>query len=363
MRKRKQVVEVEFPMPVNSTYPEGDWNILAGFWHPVALGRDVTNKPFHTTLLDVPLVVYRTKDGICAIHDRCPHRGAKFSAGGVVCDDEIVCPFHGLRFNGDGECTLVPAQGPDYKISPRMKLVTFKVEEKYGLVWVCLRNEPRQPLPVHPAFDNPPEGFTIYNMDACVWQASPLRHAENFNDIAHVHLVHAKTFGDVHIPEVPKHKVKDTETGLYRKMNILIQPRASLSEPASPGVLINTEYTFTYPFTSVLVMTNPDSKEFENIEEENFEEHLMDAVCPVSIDKIAIFMVKGRNYLPEGRYTKEIVEYQEAINEEDRAIVESQIPKLASLEPHEEIFIPADQWYAHFRRRWREMGFTNKYPS
>ena len=348
----------EFPMPENSTYLESDWHILAGFWHPIALSRDTGNKPIRVTLLDVPLVVYRTDSGVFAAYDRCPHRGARLSDG-AVCDGKLVCPFHAFNFDEEGRCTLVPAHGPEFSITPKMRLNTFKVEEKYGLVWVCLKNNPTQPLPVYPPYDNPGDELYVHNMEPAIWNASPLRHAENFNDMAHLHCVHAKTVGDIHAPSVVEHVIEETEFGLVRKMELVAQPRASLSEPIQPGVTISSEYIFTFPFTSVLVMVNPTNPDFENTEMD-FEEHLMDTICPISATKIAIFMVKGRTYLNEDKYTQEVVDYQDAINEEDRKVVEGQYPQLASLESNEEIPIPADKWYFAFRRRWREMGFKNK---
>ena len=38
----------------------------------------------------------------------CPHLGAHLGVGGQVCGDGIACPFHGWRFDGEGQLVEVP---------------------------------------------------------------------------------------------------------------------------------------------------------------------------------------------------------------------------------------------------------------
>lgn len=79
------------------------------YWWPLAavaqLRRD---KPLARSLHGVPLVVFRGPAGHAAVtHDRCPHRHAPLS-GGRVDQGELVCPYHGWRFDTNGGCTRVP---------------------------------------------------------------------------------------------------------------------------------------------------------------------------------------------------------------------------------------------------------------
>ena len=46
---------------------------------------------------------------IRAVEDRCPHRLYPLSTGEIRGDD-IECGYHGLRFDGTGRCTHIPAQ-------------------------------------------------------------------------------------------------------------------------------------------------------------------------------------------------------------------------------------------------------------
>lgn len=53
----------------------------------------------------IDLVIYRTADGkFCCVQDRCPHLGGRFSAGGEIAGNELICPVHRFRFAPDGSC-------------------------------------------------------------------------------------------------------------------------------------------------------------------------------------------------------------------------------------------------------------------
>lgn len=74
----------------------------------------------------LPVVIIRTPEGdLCALHDRCPHRGAKLSIGrlGSVTDGNCVgdyrmassryairCPWHQFEYDvATGRCVADPA--------------------------------------------------------------------------------------------------------------------------------------------------------------------------------------------------------------------------------------------------------------
>ena len=63
------------------------------------------------------LLVYRAPDGDCiAINAYCPHQGNYIPNGlpggqgldTLLIDGEILCPFHGWRFNRAGQCSHIP---------------------------------------------------------------------------------------------------------------------------------------------------------------------------------------------------------------------------------------------------------------
>ena len=58
------------------------------------------------------VIVVRTKDGVTAHHNHCRHRGVPIAGGkgnehGNCKTAGFICPFHGWRWNMEGECTFV----------------------------------------------------------------------------------------------------------------------------------------------------------------------------------------------------------------------------------------------------------------
>src|SRR5580698_6389019 len=90
-------------LPRDCSFSASDWRALAPYWYPVAFSHEVKDKPYAARLLDERVVVYRLADGkIAAAKDICFHRGAPLSLGSVE-GDEIICRYHGLRYNASGQ--------------------------------------------------------------------------------------------------------------------------------------------------------------------------------------------------------------------------------------------------------------------
>jgi phenylpropionate dioxygenase-like ring-hydroxylating dioxygenase large terminal subunit len=105
-------------------------------WYPIFDSSKLRRrKPVGITRLGERLVLWRDSSGsaVC-MTDRCPHRAAQLSLGRVR-DDCLVCPFHGLRFDSDGRCVLIPANGGSQPVPPEFDLQPHQVREAQGLVW------------------------------------------------------------------------------------------------------------------------------------------------------------------------------------------------------------------------------------
>jgi len=58
--------------------------------------------------LDKSVIVVRTKSGVKAFHNACRHRGVQLVSGRGECEVQgFTCPFHGWRWNIDGQNTFV----------------------------------------------------------------------------------------------------------------------------------------------------------------------------------------------------------------------------------------------------------------
>lgn len=74
-----------------------------------------------------PVALFRDGDRIVAFEDACPHAGAPLSAG-VCRDGEVVCSWHGFRFDArTGACRL-------YAGAPSAPTRAVKVENGRVLV-------------------------------------------------------------------------------------------------------------------------------------------------------------------------------------------------------------------------------------
>lgn len=157
---------------------------IASGWHPVAYACDLRGAPLSTRLMGEPLVAFRDAGGGASVlRDRCPHRGVPLSQGRVR-DGQIVCPYHGWRFAGDG--TLVEVPGAHE--CPPVKAQALPIREEAGLVWTSLAADP-------PAFPELPPAMHDDALDRFWWPLEPSRAGlldalENHLDPAHPHFVH-----------------------------------------------------------------------------------------------------------------------------------------------------------------------------
>lgn len=172
-------------MPRNCTFDSRDWEILSRYWHPVAFAHDIGDKPHSVTLLDEPLVLFRSEGRVVAARDVCPHRGAPLSRGWVS-DGNLVCPYHGLEYGANGKCNHIPSQ-PEGSIPDRLCLTTYAAQEAYGLVWVSLGGG-ELPLPDFPAWNT--DGYQQILPPSIEIRASAGRQTEGFIDVAHFAWIH-----------------------------------------------------------------------------------------------------------------------------------------------------------------------------
>ncbi len=185
--------------------------ILRDSWYAVAGSLDVGDAPVGAMLLGQRIVLYRTATGVIAAPDRCPHREAPLSKGTVE-DGCLVCPYHGWNFGDGGRCVRVPSSAEHVPPPPKAHLQTFRCEERYGLVWVCL-GTPTRDIPRIAHEDD--RTFRRINTPVEVWRTSATRMADNFLDITHFPWVHTGTFGRRQDTLVPKVELEDLDDGWY----------------------------------------------------------------------------------------------------------------------------------------------------
>jgi 3-ketosteroid 9alpha-monooxygenase subunit A len=139
------------------------------------------------------LVLYRTEDGVAHLADAyCAHLGAHLGHGGRVEGCELVCPFHGWRWNTDGTNALVPSEGKPS--ASRRVLKIWDVIETNGIIWAWHDVLGRPPLWEAPAERRGENRFLpVYPHCTYRWEkirAQPQFIAENTVDLDHLIYVH-----------------------------------------------------------------------------------------------------------------------------------------------------------------------------
>jgi vanillate O-demethylase monooxygenase subunit len=167
---------------------------LENAWYVGAWADELTDKPVGRTLLNQPVVFYRTADGMpVAMLDRCPHRFVKLS-GGEVRGAEIMCPYHGLTFDAAGTCTH---RRVNDIARERFTLRTFPLIERYQAVWIWMGDpacaDPDL-IPEFKFFSEP--GRMIAGKGLTYLKGNYMLEIDNLLDLSHLDFVHAKTISN-----------------------------------------------------------------------------------------------------------------------------------------------------------------------
>lgn len=169
-------------------------NYLLNAWYPLVFSRDVDRTPKRRTVTEQHIVLYRKQDGtVVALEDLCPHRFTPLSLG-TVKGDTIQCGYHGMTFDGAGQCIRIPGQE---RIPAQASIRSYPVRENLGLVWVW----PGDPGIAErtPVFDLPQyhdqANWTPVLGKSLFIGANYLSLADNLTDPAHVNFVHLSTLG------------------------------------------------------------------------------------------------------------------------------------------------------------------------
>jgi phenylpropionate dioxygenase-like ring-hydroxylating dioxygenase large terminal subunit len=129
---------------------------IRNYWYAAALSREVRDRPYKVRLLGEDIVLQRSGGTLHGLRDRCAHRGIPLSLGSSEYPGTISCRYHGFTYElSSGELVGVLSDRPDSRIcgKPNVRVKTYPVEERAGIVWVYVGDEPPPPVEA----DIPPE--------------------------------------------------------------------------------------------------------------------------------------------------------------------------------------------------------------
>jgi phenylpropionate dioxygenase-like ring-hydroxylating dioxygenase large terminal subunit len=220
---------------------------LYDLWYMPALARSVrVGQLRRHILLGEPVLLGRMKDGtVFALRDICPHRGVPLSAGRVMAEGTVECPYHGWRFRGDGVCAAIPSLVEGQEIDPtKIRVRAYPVREQDGLIWIYMaapghenappaNNPPKLPIP-----DAKPRWVESQTFPCGIDHA-----VIGLMDPAHGPYVHAHWWW---------HKTPRVKTKTYAPLaNGFVMTRHKPTKPVYGmlGADVTTEITFELPST------------------------------------------------------------------------------------------------------------------
>jgi phenylpropionate dioxygenase-like ring-hydroxylating dioxygenase large terminal subunit len=268
----------------------------------------------------------------------CLHRGTRLSLGKVA-NGLLACPYHGWTYDMTGRCVRIPAR-PDQPPPPKAVVKTYRVQERYELIWVAL-GQPAHDLPPFPEWEN-----AAYRKILCgpyPIKASGPRLVENFLDIAHFPFVHEGILGVPSHPEIADYEARIETEGVVARGVRVYQP-----DPYGTGVGDFVAYTYKVfrPLTAYLLK-----------ESEGPSFSILLTITPHAMIESTAWMWMAMNYghdIPE----QDLIAWQDAIFAQDRPIVQSQRPELLPLDLPAELHLRSDRTAIAYRRWLHQLGLT-----
>jgi phenylpropionate dioxygenase-like ring-hydroxylating dioxygenase large terminal subunit len=177
--------------------------LIRNCWYVAAFSHDVVEgQLFARRLLDVNVVLYRDAESrVHALRDRCAHRSFPLSKG-FINNGQVVCGYHGFRYDGSGECVEVPSQRDRCPVGIAVR--SYPVVEMTPHIWIwmgdpALANEADIPAPAW--MKSSPHwaaGHGYMHADA-----NYVHLHENLLDLSHLTYLHPKTFGTPDYAKAP----------------------------------------------------------------------------------------------------------------------------------------------------------------
>jgi phenylpropionate dioxygenase-like ring-hydroxylating dioxygenase large terminal subunit len=168
--------------------------LMRGFWQPVCLSSQLTDRPLAVRVLNEDLVAFRDRRGrVGLLHRHCCHRGASLEFG-IIQECGIRCCYHGFHFDVDGTLLEVPAErDKGARLRQSISQGAYPTLERDGLVFAYLGPpESVPPFPEYDAFEKAGDTRLVpfTNVFPCNW----LQTIDNIADQVHTSFLHNLPF-------------------------------------------------------------------------------------------------------------------------------------------------------------------------
>jgi len=323
--------------------------VLINLWYVAEWSETVKDKPVHVKMLGQDFVLFRDNNGkVHCLSDVCLHRGGSLS-GGWNKGDCVACPYHGWRFNGEGKVTLIPSEGEEFTPPDRARIDAYPTEERYGMIWVFMGDNPEEerfPLPAFDEYGSPDWKMLTDNM---TWGAEAARVVENGIDIAHASFVHPvfgmeATAQENHIVKIEKNEYEGKSENLQYppqfKENWL---RKRMRKDKQPTVT-RPEWYLNGMVVKIRIDINPKMSII-----------MFDANTPIDEFNTRTFAIQLRNFFKHSFFDKGSRKRLRKIFGEDQAIIERAAPNYLPERLMHEMSVKDDKFMSTFRMARRRL--------
>jgi len=122
-------------------------NLFRRYWLPALMSEQLPApdcEPVRLELLSEKMLAFRDTSGKLGLIDEfCAHRGVSLWFGRNE-ENGIRCPYHGWKYDVNGNCTEVPSE-PTSGYCERIKLKSYPMVERGGVIWVYMGPADKQP--------------------------------------------------------------------------------------------------------------------------------------------------------------------------------------------------------------------------
>lgn len=175
--------------------PMGD--LFRRYWLPALLASELPEPdcaPVRVRLLSERLIAFRDSSGKLGLIDEfCAHRGVSLWFGRNE-ENGLRCPYHGWKYDVQGQCVDVPSEPAESGYCSRIKLKAYPLEERGGVLWTYMG--PPEHRPDLPAYEWASVPAAHRHVSKRIQQCNYLQAMEGGLDSFHSTFLHRMSVGD-----------------------------------------------------------------------------------------------------------------------------------------------------------------------
>jgi len=165
--------------------------LFRSYWLPALLPEELPENecpPVRVKLLSERLLAFRDTQGRYGLIDEfCAHRGVSLWFGRNE-ENGLRCPYHGWKYDVTGQCVEVPSEPAESGFCQKIKLKSYPLVERGGILWAYLGSREKQPPLPEWEFATMPAShrFVSKRVQECNW----LQGLEGGIDSSHTSWLH-----------------------------------------------------------------------------------------------------------------------------------------------------------------------------